>query len=74
MKIVGYVVAVLTIMFGLRLIITAIQAALTQKILVRQGIRTKWQPASNTNEVWRIVFRDALMGILLLILGIMLIT
>ena len=73
MRLVGIFVAVLSFIFGLRLIITALQAVLSGKILVRQGIRTKWQPVPDMGEVWRLAFRDALMGVLLITLGIMLI-
>ncbi|MCB0195251.1 MAG: hypothetical protein KDJ65_25105 [Anaerolineae bacterium] len=73
MRIVGIFLSVLSIIFGLRMIITALQAVLTGKVLVRQGIRTKWQSAPDMSDVWKLAFRDALMGVLLIILGIMLI-
>lgn len=73
MRILGIFLAVLAILFGLRLLITALQAVLTGKILVRQGLRSKWQPAPDMGDVWRLAFRDALMGILLIVLGITLI-
>lgn len=73
MRIAGIFLAILSILFGLRLITTAAQALLTGQILVRQGIRTKWQPASDMSDVWKLAFRDALMGVLLIVLGVMLI-
>lgn len=73
MRIAGIFLATLSILFGLRLITTAVQAIVTGKILVRQGIRTKWQPAPDMSDVWKLAFRDVLMGVLLIILGVMLI-
>ena len=73
MSLVGIFLAIISFLFGLRLLITALQAALSGKVLVRQGIRTKWQPAPDMGEVWRLAFRDALMGVLLITLAIMLI-
>ncbi|HRV95561.1 MAG TPA: hypothetical protein P5526_25630 [Anaerolineae bacterium] len=73
MRIAGIFLAIISILFGLRLIVTALQAILTGRVLVRQGIRTKWQPAPDMSEVWKVAFRDVLMGVLLIILGVMLI-
>ncbi|MCB0170503.1 MAG: hypothetical protein KDI02_26095 [Anaerolineae bacterium] len=73
MRIAGIFLAIISILFGLRLIVTALQAILTGRVLVRQGIRTKWQPAPDMSEVWKLAFRDILMGVLLIILGVMLI-
>ena len=73
MRIAGIFLAIISILFGLRLIVTALQAILTGRVLVRQGIRTKWQPAPDMSEVWKLAFRDVLMGVLLIILGVMLI-
>jgi hypothetical protein len=55
-------------------VVTALQTALTGRILVRQGIRSKWHPAESMGEAWKIAFRDGLMGVLLIGLGIALIS
>ncbi|MCB0209021.1 MAG: hypothetical protein KDJ52_06820 [Anaerolineae bacterium] len=73
MRIAGIFLAALSIIFGLRMIVTAAQAIYTGKVLVRHGIRTQWQPAPAMSDVWKIAFRDALMGVLLITLGVMLI-
>jgi hypothetical protein len=69
MKIAGIVIALLVLLFGLRMILTALQTALSGKILVRQGFRTHWQPAPTMNEAWKVAFRDGVMGLLLLALA-----
>ena len=69
MKIVAIVVAILVLLFGLRMILTALQTALSGKILVRQGFRTHWQPAPDINEAWKVAFRDGVMGLLLIALA-----
>ncbi|HXV98750.1 MAG TPA: hypothetical protein VEC93_10030 [Anaerolineae bacterium] len=69
MKILAILVAILVLLIGLRLVLTAVQAAITGKILVRQGIRSKWQPAPTRNDVWKAAIRDGLMGLLLIVLG-----
>jgi hypothetical protein len=75
MRIAAIVIAALAFMIGLRLVVTALQAALTGKILVRDGFRrSKWQPAPSRDDAWRAAFRDGLMGILLIVLGVMLFT
>jgi hypothetical protein len=60
MKIVAIFLAVLILFFGLRMVLTALQTALSGKVLVRQGFRTRWQPAPDMNEAWKIAFRDGL--------------
>lgn len=69
MKIAGIVIAVLVLLFGLRMVLTALQTALSGKILVRQGFRTHWQPAPDINEAWKVAFRDGVMGLLLITLA-----
>ena len=69
MKLVAIVVAILVLLFGLRMILTALQTALSGKILVRQGFRTHWQPAPDINEAWKVAFRDGVMGLLLIALA-----
>jgi hypothetical protein len=74
MKVFAVFLAVVILLIGFRLVVTALQTALTGRILVRQGIRSKWHPATNMSEAWKIAFRDGLMGILLIGLGIALIS
>jgi hypothetical protein len=71
MKIVAIFLAVLILFFGLRMVLTALQTALSGKVLVRQGFRTRWQPAPDMNEAWKIAFRDGLLGLLLIVLAFM---
>ena len=70
MSVLSVILSAIALLFGLRLIITALQSALTGKVLVRQGIRSRWQPASNRDQAWRTAFRDGLTGILLIVLGV----
>jgi len=74
MRIVAIFIAGIAILFGVRMVITALITALSGKVLVRQGVRTKWQPAPTMNDAWKVAFRDGLMGLLLVILGLALIT
>lgn len=74
MKVLAIFFAVLFLLVGLRLLVTALQTALTGRVLVRQGFRSKWYPVQNMNEAWKIAFRDGLMGVLLIGLGVALIT
>lgn len=69
MKILTVLIAIFVLLIGLRLLLTAAQAAISGKILVRQGFRSTWQPAPNRNEVWKLALRDGLMGLLLMVLG-----
>ena len=73
MKIFNIVLAALVLLFGLRMVLTAVQTAISGKILVRQGIRSKWQPVSVRSDAWKVALRDGLMGLLLIVLGIVLI-
>lgn len=71
MRIISIVFAGASLLFGFRLLVTALQTAMSGKILVRQkGIRAKWQPAPTIEEAWKAAFRDGLMGLLLIALGI----
>lgn len=74
MKLIGLLLAVMILLFGARLLITAGQAALTGRVLVRRGFRTQWEPAVTHQEALQIAFKNGLMGLLLLILGIAIIT
>jgi hypothetical protein len=73
MKILLILIAILLLLFGLRLVLTAVQAAITSKILVRQGIRSRWQPAPTRGDAWKAAIRDGLMGVLFIVLGVVLI-
>lgn len=69
MKVLTILIAILVLLFGLRLILTAAQSAINGKILVRRGFRFTWQPAPNRSEVWKLALRDGLLGLLLMVLG-----
>jgi hypothetical protein len=69
MRILGLVAAGLILLFGLRLTLMAMQTALRSAVMVRRGIRTEWQPVER-GEALKRAFRDGLMGILLLVLGV----
>lgn len=69
MKILTVLIAVFVLLIGLRLLLTAAQAVISGKILVRRGFRSTWQPAPNRNEVWKLALRDGLLGLLLMVLG-----
>lgn len=73
MKIFNIVLAAFLLLFGLRMVLTAVQTAISGKILVRQGIRSKWQPAAVRSDAWKLAIRDGLMGLLLIVLGVVLI-
>ena len=66
--------AALVILFGFRLITMAMQTAFSGKVMVREGLHRKWQPAPTRNEAWKVACRDGLMGILLIVLGVFLVT
>jgi hypothetical protein len=74
MRILSLAIAIFLLMFGVRMVVTALRTALSGKILVRQGAQFKWQPASTMNDAWKIAFREGLMGILLIVLGVALMT
>ena len=73
MRILGIVFAAFAIIIGLRMAFIAVRTALTGKIVVRRGIRSHWETLPNRDDVWRHAFRDAIFGILLVILGVALI-
>lgn len=74
MRILGIVIAALAFIIGVRMVALAIRTAFSGKILTRHGIRSTWQPAPTMNDAWKVAFRDAIMGILLIILGFTLLT
>jgi hypothetical protein len=74
MRIVALFIAALVVIIGLRMVGAAIYTAFTGKVLVRKGVHTKWVTAPNQDVIWGIAFRDGLMGILLVVLGVALLT
>jgi hypothetical protein len=73
MKVFNIVLGTLVLLFGLRMVLTAVQTAVSGKVLMRQGIRFTWQAAPTRNQVWKVALRDGLMGLLLIVLGVVLI-
>jgi hypothetical protein len=69
MRIAAIVLAVFILFFGLRMILIAFQTALRGKVLVRQGFRTHWQPLPDPGEALKIAFRDAILGLLMIVLA-----
>jgi hypothetical protein len=74
MKLAGLVIAGLVLLFGLRLIGMALQAAITGKVLIRRGWQGHWQKAPTRQDALKTAFRDGLMGALLLGLSVALLT
>jgi hypothetical protein len=74
MKFIGVFFAIIFLLVGLRLVVTALQTALTGRVLVRRGFRSQWHPVQDMGEAWKIAFRDGLMGVLLIGLSVALIT
>lgn len=73
MRILAILLAILLLLFGLRLVLIAAQTAWSSKILVRHGIRSRWQSAPTRNEAWKMALRDGVLGLLLMVLGIVMI-
>lgn len=74
MRILGIFIAALALIIGFRMVVLAIRTAFSGKVLIRQGMHSRWQSAPTMNDAWKIAFRDAVMGILLIILGVTLLT
>jgi hypothetical protein len=74
MRIVGIFIAAFAFFFGFRMLLMAARTAISGKVLTRQGVRTKWQPAPTMNDAWKVAIRDALMGLLLIVLAVFLLT
>ncbi len=72
MSIFSVFLATVVLLFGLRMVITALQSGLTGKVLVRQGLRAHWQPAPDRTDALKLAIRDGLLGLLLIVLGVML--
>lgn len=73
MRVLGILFAALAIMLGLRMALIAVRTAVTGQVLIRRGFRSYWQPAPDRGEAWGRAFRDAIFGILLIILGVALV-
>ena len=74
MRLVAILIAALAVIIGCRMILVAARAAFTGKVLVRQGVRSRWEPAPSINDAWKVAIRDGLMGILLIVLGVFMLT
>ncbi|HEX9923727.1 MAG TPA: hypothetical protein VGD99_13805 [Anaerolineae bacterium] len=75
MKIFAIILAGFSLIVGFRLLVTAIQTAISGNVLVRRGrLKTEWQPAPTIEDAWKTAFRDGLMGLLLIALGLALFT
>lgn len=66
---IGFVV----IIVGLRTAGMGIYTFFTGKVLVRQGVKTKWVSAPSDTDFLKIMAKDVLMGGLLVVLGVVLI-
>ena len=74
MRIFAIFIAGLVFIIGFRMVIMALRTALSGKVLVREGLRSRWKPAPDMNEAWKVAIRNAIMGILLIVLGFFLLT
>lgn len=74
MRIIGIVIALMVIVFGVRLITAAFKMAVSGKVIVRKGRRTHWEPAPRLEDAWGLAFRDGLLGLLFIALGIAILT
>jgi hypothetical protein len=63
----------IAILVGLRMLGAAIYTFTSGKVLVRRGVKTQWVSAPPNTDFFKLLFRDVLMGILLVVLGIALI-
>lgn len=72
MRLFGLAVAALLVLFSFRLLTMAFQSALKSQVMVRDGLRWKWQPVP-PEQAWQRAFRDGLMGLLLLVLAMVMI-
>ncbi len=74
MKTLAIILGGAALFFGIRLLLLAIRIVFSGQILVHKGTRSHWQPASTPQDTWKSAFREGLMGLLFVILGIALIT
>lgn len=63
----------IAILIGLRIVGAAIYTFTSGKVLVRKGVKTQWVSAPPGTDLFKLLLRDALMGILLVVLGVALI-
>ena len=63
----------IAILIGLRIVGAAIYTFTSGKVLVRKGVKTQWVSAPSGTDLFKLLLRDALMGILLVVLGVALI-
>jgi hypothetical protein len=70
MRLLVILIAAIAFIVGCRMILVAGRTAFSGKMLVRQGIRSRWQPAASINDAWKVAIRDALMGLLLIVLSV----
>ncbi len=74
MRVLGIILASSAFLFGIRLLFLAFRIAVSGQILVRDKVRTHWQPAPSSQDAWKAAFREAIMGLLFVILGVALLT
>jgi hypothetical protein len=59
----------IAIVIGLRMVGAAVYSFFNGKVLVRKGLKTQWVAAPSDTDFFKLLFRDVLMGVLLVILG-----
>jgi len=74
MRILALAIAMAALLFGFRMIFIAIRMAMSGKVLVRDGMRSRWQPAPTPQDAWKYALREIIMGLLFVILGVALLT
>ncbi len=74
MKTLAIILGAAALYFGVRLLLIAGRIAFSGQILVRNGTKSQWQPAPSSDYVWKMAFKEGLMGLLFVILGVALIT
>jgi hypothetical protein len=66
-------IAFLVIIVGFRTAGMGVYTFFTGKVLVREGVKSKWVSASPDTDFFKILARDVLMGGLLVVLGVVMI-
>ena len=66
-------IAFVVIIIGLRTAGMGIYTFFTGKVLVREGVKSKWVSLPSDTDFFKILARDVLMGGLLVVLGVVLI-
>jgi hypothetical protein len=72
MMVIKFLVAGIVIVIGLRAVGAGFYTFFTGKILVRDGMKTKWVSAPSDTDFLTRLIREAVWGALLVILGIVL--